>query len=137
MIGFSTQNFWATTARIILRNRITILIGVFLFTIFMSMQWKDMRFSNTEANLLPDNHPVNLAYQDFVLRFGEEGNIIAIAVKDSALFGHLRKLFLAFSETEGCIGIVYTYLLIVVHVLLKAQPYCVTLLVIRLMEWTK
>ena len=86
MIGFSTQNFWATTARIILRNRITILIGVFLFTVFMAMQWKNMRFSNTEANLLPDNHPVNLAYQDFVSRFGEEGNIIAIAVKDSALF---------------------------------------------------
>ncbi len=86
MIGFSTQNFWATTARIILRNRITILIGVFLFTIFMAIQWKNMRFSNTEANLLPDNHPVNLAYKDFVSRFGEEGNIIAIAIKDSALF---------------------------------------------------
>ena len=86
MIGFSTQNFWATAARIILRNRITILIGVFLFTIFMAMQWKNMRFSNTEANLLPDNHPVNLAYKDFVSRFGEEGNIIAIAIKDSALF---------------------------------------------------
>jgi predicted RND superfamily exporter protein len=52
----------------------------------MAMQWKNMRFSNTEANLLPDNHPVNLAYKDFVSRFGEEGNIIAIAIKDSALF---------------------------------------------------
>lgn len=86
MIGFNTQNFWVSTARIILRNRISILIAVFLFTVFMAMQWKNMRFSNTEANLLPDNHPVNLAYQDFVKQFGEEGNIIAIAVKDSALF---------------------------------------------------
>ena len=86
MIGFNTQNFWVSTARIILRNRISILIAVFLFTVFMAMQWKNMRFSNTEANLLPDKHPVNLAYQDFVKQFGEEGNIIAIAVKDSALF---------------------------------------------------
>lgn len=45
-----------------------------------------MRFSNTEANLLPDDHPVNLAYNRFVAQFGEEGNIIAIAVKDSSLF---------------------------------------------------
>jgi hypothetical protein len=52
----------------------------------MSMQWKNMRFSNTEANLLPDDHPVNLAYNRFVAQFGEEGNIIAIAVKDSSLF---------------------------------------------------
>ena len=81
-----TQNFWGITARIILRNRILILTGVVLFTVFMAMQWKNMRFSNTEANLLPDHHPVNIAYKKFVSQFGEEGNIIAIAVKDSSLF---------------------------------------------------
>lgn len=81
-----TRNFWGITARVILRNRILILCGIALFTFFMSMQWKNMRFSNTEANLLPDDHPVNLAYNRFVSQFGEEGNIIAIAVKDSSLF---------------------------------------------------
>ncbi|MCG5643593.1 MMPL family transporter [Flavobacteriaceae bacterium LSUCC0859] len=81
-----TRNFWGITARVILRNRILILCGIALFTFFMSMQWKNMRFSNTEANLLPDDHPVNLAYNRFVAQFGEEGNIIAIAVKDSSLF---------------------------------------------------
>ena len=81
-----TRNFWGITARVILRNRILILCGIALFTFFMSMQWKNMRFSNTEANLLPDDHPVNLAYKRFVAQFGEEGNIIAIAVKDSSLF---------------------------------------------------
>ena len=86
MSSKGTQNFWGITARIILRNRILILCGIALFTFFMSMQWKNMRFSNTEANLLPDDHPVNLAYNRFVAQFGEEGNIIAIAVKDSALF---------------------------------------------------
>ncbi|MCW1953015.1 MAG: MMPL family transporter [Flavobacteriia bacterium] len=103
-----TQNFWGITARIILRNRILILCGIALFTFFMSMQWKNMRFSNTEANLLPDDHPVNLVYNRFVAQFGEEGNIIAIAVKDSALFelenfnkwNRLSKQLAAFPEVS-------------------------------------
>jgi|TARA_B110000914_G_scaffold12542_1_gene9882 predicted RND superfamily exporter protein len=45
-----------------------------------------MRFSYSEANLLPKNHAYNLAYNNFVDVFGEEGNLILIAVNDSSLF---------------------------------------------------
>ncbi len=45
-----------------------------------------MRFTYTEANLLPDNHAVNIEYQKFLDLFGEEGNLIVLAVKDSTLF---------------------------------------------------
>jgi predicted RND superfamily exporter protein len=45
-----------------------------------------MRFSHTEANLLPDDHEVNLAYNNFLKTFGEEGNLIIIGVKDETLF---------------------------------------------------
>ena len=45
-----------------------------------------MRFSNTEANLLPDDHPINLEYQTFLDEFGEEGNLIILGVKDPSLF---------------------------------------------------
>ena len=45
-----------------------------------------MRFTFTEANLLPDNHPENVRYNDFLSLFGEEGNVIVIAVKDESLF---------------------------------------------------
>ncbi len=55
-------------------------------TVALAMQWKNMRFSNTEANLLPDNHPVNLEYQTFLDEFGEEGNLIILGVKDPTLF---------------------------------------------------
>lgn len=59
----------------------------------MGFQWQNMRFSNSEANLLPDDHPINLEYQEFVKRFGEEGNAIVLAVRDSALFepGNFRR----------------------------------------------
>ena len=52
----------------------------------MSMQWDKMRFSNSQANLLPDHHPVNLEYHSFLKQFGEEGNVVVLAVKDSSLF---------------------------------------------------
>lgn len=57
-----------------------------IMTIFMSLQWDKMRFSNSQANLLPDHHPVNLEYLSFLKQFGEEGNVVVLAVKDSALF---------------------------------------------------
>ncbi|MCK0155604.1 efflux RND transporter permease subunit [Cellulophaga sp. F20128] len=81
-----TQGFWAKTARIILRNRILILLLITAFTIFLALQWKNMRFSNSEANLLPDHHPINIQYQSFLNLFGEEGNVMALAIKDSTLF---------------------------------------------------
>ena len=47
------SNFWGLVARLILRNRILILLGIILLTLFWSLQWKNMRFTFTEANLLP------------------------------------------------------------------------------------
>ena len=86
MVAKLTQGFWARTARIILRNRILILALIAAMTVFLAMQWQHMRFSTSEANLLPDDHPVNLEYKEFLNIFGEEGNAIVLAVKDSSLF---------------------------------------------------
>ncbi|MDX1364058.1 efflux RND transporter permease subunit [Arenibacter latericius] len=86
MVAKLTQGFWAKTARIILRNRILILLLLALITIFMGLQWDKMQFSNSQANLLPDHHPVNLEYLDFLKKFGEEGNVMVLAIKDSSLF---------------------------------------------------
>lgn len=52
----------------------------------MAMQWKHMRFTYTEANLLPDDHEFNKEYVQFLNTFGEEGNLIILGVKDSTLF---------------------------------------------------
>jgi uncharacterized protein len=86
MFKLFTKNFWDVTARLILRNKISILVGIVLITIFFSLQWENMRFTFTEANLLPDDHEVNLVYNDFLKTFGEEGNLIVLGVKDSTLF---------------------------------------------------
>jgi len=86
MFKLLTANFWDVVARLILRNKIAILIVIILATIFFSSQWKYMRFTYTEANLLPDDNPVNVTYNEFLKVFGEEGNLVVLGVKDSSLF---------------------------------------------------
>ena len=78
--------FWSAVARFILRNRIFLLIVIVAITVIMAMQWKHMRFTYTEANLLPDEHEVNLEYNAFLDKFGEEGNLIILGIKDSSVF---------------------------------------------------
>lgn len=82
MNRFFSVGFWETIARIILRNRITILAIIIALTVLMAMQWKHMRFSYTEANLLPKDHPVNSDYEAFLKVFGEEGNLIVLGIQD-------------------------------------------------------
>ncbi|MBC3756776.1 MMPL family transporter [Hyunsoonleella sp. SJ7] len=86
MFKLLTKDFWDLTARIILRNKIVILVGIIIATYLFSTQWDNMRFSNTEANLLPDHHEANISYSNFLDTFGEEGNLIVIGVKDTAVF---------------------------------------------------
>jgi len=85
MVAKITKGFWTRTARIILRNRIIILLLIAAITVFLGMQWQNMRFSSSQVNLLPDDHPVNIEYQSFLSQFGEEGNAVVFAIKDTAL----------------------------------------------------
>lgn len=52
----------------------------------MVSQWQYMRFTYSEANLLPDDHEINIEYNKFLDKFGDEGNLIIMGVKDSTLF---------------------------------------------------
>ena len=80
------SGFWELAARTILRNKIIIIFLIIGITVALGTQWKNMRFTNTEANLLPDHDPVNIDYNNFLKVFGEEGNLIIIAVKDTAFY---------------------------------------------------
>jgi predicted RND superfamily exporter protein len=86
MLKWVNTRFWSTVASLILRNRIVCILLIVATTVFLGMQWKNMRFSFNEASLLPDNHPFNLKYQSFVDRFGDEGNLIVLAIQDSTFF---------------------------------------------------
>ena len=86
MSNIKNSKGWDIFARLILRNRIFFLVFIFISTLILSTQWKNLKFSYSEANLMPKDHPFNLAYDNFVNVFGEEGNLLIIAVNDSSLF---------------------------------------------------
>jgi predicted RND superfamily exporter protein len=88
--------FWEFIARVILRNRIVIIVCIALITFLLALQWKSTRFTQTEANLIPLDDQVNINYQKFLDRFGEEGNLIVIATKDKKLF--TPKIYQSWSE---------------------------------------
>lgn len=97
---------WEKIARIILKNRITILTIIGLVTVFMAFQWRNVHMTYTEANLLPKNHPVNTEYAGFTDRFGEEGNLIVIGVQDKrfftpAAYAAWDKMISGIKKTEG------------------------------------
>ncbi|TXE08125.1 MMPL family transporter [Gelidibacter salicanalis] len=113
MSKLSTKSFWEAVARLILRNKIIILIGIVLITLLFSTQWKNMRFTFTEANLLPNDHEVNLTYNKFLDIFGEEGNLVVLGVKDSSLYtveklnawNRLSESFKQYDEVETVLSI--------------------------------
>ena len=78
--------FWEKLARIILKNRITILVILSALTIFLGYQWKNLAMTYTEANLLPKDHIANKEYQKFLDKFGEEGNLVVIGFQDKNFF---------------------------------------------------
>ncbi|KJD35167.1 transporter [Tamlana sedimentorum] len=113
MLKLFTTDFWDVIARLILRNKIIILVSIVIVTFLFSTKWKNMRFSNTEANLLPDEHAVNITYNNFLKIFGEEGNLIILGVKDSSLFtvekinawNKLAETFKKYDEVETVVAI--------------------------------
>ena len=113
MFKLFTKSFWEVAARLILRNKIIILIIIALATLFLSTQWKYMQFTFTEANLLPDDNEVNITYNEFLKIFGEEGNLVVLGIKDSTLFtvkklnawNRLSESFKNYDEVDAVLSI--------------------------------
>lgn len=105
--------FWNFIASRILRNRIVIILILIGITVFLSMQWQHMQFSYSEANMLPDDAPINQQYADFEEKFGSDGNVIMLATDDEDLFTlekfkawkTLSDTLATFPEIKSVIGI--------------------------------
>ncbi|HKJ07156.1 MAG TPA: efflux RND transporter permease subunit [Flavobacteriaceae bacterium] len=80
------MEFWRVVSRLILKGRFIVLLIIAAITALLASQMKYMQFSYTEANLLPKNHEINVEYDKFLDLFGEEGNLIILAVQDSSIF---------------------------------------------------
>ena len=83
---------WIFISRLILQNRIIIILLVAGITFFMVNKGRDVRLSYSMAKLLPSDHPISLDYKVFLEKYGEQ-NIVVIAIEDSLILTleHLLK----------------------------------------------
>lgn len=72
------SNFFA---RFILRNRITILIGLGIITVFMAFQGRKVELSYDFAELLPEDDSTYTDYELFKSFFHQDGNQLILAIE--------------------------------------------------------
>ncbi len=97
---------WIRVSRLILRNKILLLIILAVITLFFGYNARKVEMSYTYALLLPTKDPAFKEYTNFVDKFGEEGNLIIIGLQDSGFFQYDRfnqwkELCIQLSEVEG------------------------------------
>ena len=77
---------WINIARFILRNRIAILIALFLVTVFMGIMSRRIEMSYQYAPLLPEDDPTYMEYESFLDVYGDEGNMIIVGIQNEDFF---------------------------------------------------
>ena len=80
---------WAGISRFILRYKLFLLLFLVVATFFMANKAKQVLYSYEFMPLLPTDDPVYVEYQDFLSRFGQEGNILVVGFQTDSLF-HLK-----------------------------------------------
>ena len=82
---------WKFLSKMILKNRILIILMILGLTTFMGYKGKEAKLSYSLAKLLPAHHQVSLDYERFLEKYGEQ-NILVIAIEDSQLINYERCL---------------------------------------------
>lgn len=77
---------WQTIARIILRNRVAILVVIGLVTLVMGFMATSVKIRYDFAALLPSTDSTLINYKDFKQRFGEDGDVLVIGIENENLF---------------------------------------------------
>ena len=108
---------WTKLAGFILRYRAMIIISLFVLTLGMLFKAKDVHLSYEYANLLPEKDSAFIEYQKFKSHFGEDANIMIIAIHDHNFF-ELEKfnkfidvcdLVSTFNGVDGLLSVAHSY----------------------------
>ncbi len=77
---------WVAISKFILKNRFALLIVMGLVTSFMVYKAMDTELSYAGSKVLPVNDPAFITYLEFKEKFGEDGSVMVIGVKDPKNF---------------------------------------------------
>jgi uncharacterized protein len=73
-------------SQFILRNRITLIIILAVFTAFMAYNGKNIGLTYEYTTLLSDKNKTKIEYDEFKKKFGEDGTLLVIGVVNPNLF---------------------------------------------------
>ena len=93
---------WVYISRFILRYKLFLLLALAVGTFFMANKAKQVLYSYEFIPLLPADDPVYVEYQDFLSRFGQEGNVMVLGFQCDSLY-HLEK-YNAFYDLCGSLN---------------------------------
>ncbi len=98
---------WTNLANFILKYRLPLILLLIGVTVFMGYNARKAELNYNFAKVVPDSDPDMQAFMQFKELFGEDGSILAIGIKDSALFTpeNFKKLKYLTDEIEGLAGI--------------------------------
>ena len=87
---------WNNFSKIILSNRIPILVIFFVVTLFMAWKASFVKLSYTGSKILPQSDSAFKNYNNFKSKFGEDGNIMVLGISSPKLMS--KELFNDWSE---------------------------------------
>jgi predicted RND superfamily exporter protein len=77
---------WFKFSRVILRNRLLILIVLAIATGFMGYQSQFAKMSYQLAQMLPQSDSTYIEYQQFKSTFGKDGSVVVVGIDDENLY---------------------------------------------------
>lgn len=97
---------WTQLAHFIIKNRVLLIIVIGIITVFMGYHGRNAEMSYDFRSTVPSNDPEQIYYTEFRKQFGEDGNVVAVGLKDSAIYSYqnfeqLRQLCLNIRQLNG------------------------------------
>jgi uncharacterized protein len=77
---------WGRIAAFVLKYRLTLLIILATAVIFMGFQASKVELSYEYSKAIPTDNPKYIAYQNFLKKFGDDGNLLVIGIDTDSLF---------------------------------------------------
>jgi hypothetical protein len=72
---------WTFLIRVILRNRVAILVIIGVITLFMGYQATKVQLQYEGTSILPSSDSTIITYKNFIHQFGEDGTIMFMGKK--------------------------------------------------------
>ncbi|MGJ7030674.1 efflux RND transporter permease subunit [Niabella hirudinis] len=90
---------WKQSGSFILKYRFIFLILLALVTAVSGFWASKVGLSYEFSKAIPTNHPVNIAYQEFKKKYGEDGNLLVAGIRTEQLFS--EKVFASYLRLQA------------------------------------